>query len=68
MSKYDALWAHIAGSGEDRPSRTFDEIREVLGFELDHSFLTHKRELEECGYAVSKISLKNKIVYFERCE
>lgn len=30
----------------------------MLGFEIDHSFLDCKKELEEYGYKVGKISLK----------
>ena len=30
----------------------------MLGFEIDHLFLNCKKELEEYGYKVGKISLK----------
>lgn len=39
---------------------SFEEINEVLGFKIDHSFLNYKKELEEYGYRVEKIYLKEK--------
>lgn len=37
----------------------------MLGFEIDHSFLNCKKELEEYGYKVGKISLKEQKIIFE---
>ena len=34
MSKYEALWNYIK-SGD----KNYDEIKNILGFEIDHSFL-----------------------------
>lgn len=45
-------------------SLTFDEIEDVLGFQIDHSFLKYKKELAERGAEVLSISLKNKTVFF----
>ena len=45
---------------------TFDEIAAVTDFDIDHSFLTFKKELTEYGYTVKKISMKNKTVEFEK--
>ena len=36
----------------------FEEVRDMLGFEIDHSFLDCKKELEEYGVKAGKISLK----------
>ena len=38
----------------------------MLGFEIDHSFLDCKKELEEHGYKVDKISLKEQKITFEK--
>lgn len=62
MSKYIPLWKHIGDNGIE--SMTFDEIMEVLGFEIDHSFLNFKKELTEYGYTVKKIHLKERVVGF----
>ena len=43
---------------------TYDEIKNILGFEIDHSFLIYKKELKEYGYEVGKISMKEKTVTF----
>lgn len=38
----------------------------MLGFEIDHSFLNCKKELEEYGYKVGKISLTEQEITFEK--
>lgn len=60
MSKYFPLWQEVAYlmQGVNKLMLTFEEVRDVLGFEIDHSFLDCKKELEEYGYKVGKISLK----------
>lgn len=45
---------------------SYEEIEKVLGFPIDHSFLTYKKELLEFGYKVGKISMKEKFVMFEK--
>lgn len=67
MSKYDSLWRYIQESGEKTICLTFDEIAEIAGISIDHSFLQHKKELTEYGYEVRKISLKEGKVTFEKC-
>ncbi len=62
MSKYETLWKHIQKNGKDRDKLSFQEIKDILGFEIDHSFLTYKKELKSYGYEVGKISLKEKTV------
>ena len=63
MSKYDPLWEHIKSNAPSELS--FDEVRQICGFPIDHSFLNCKKELEEYGYRVSKISMKNRTVKFQ---
>jgi hypothetical protein len=64
MSKYDHLWKYVQRKNEAECSLTFDEIKQILGFPIDHSFLNFKRELSAYGYAVKKIYLKEKRVVF----
>jgi hypothetical protein len=64
LSKYGALWRYIGQDGRDSFVLTFAEIREILGFPIDHSFLNYKKELQEYGYKVGKISLKDKTIIF----
>ncbi|HBG0353599.1 TPA: hypothetical protein KPD61_004099, partial [Clostridioides difficile] len=45
---------------------TFEEIKDIAGIEIDHSFLKYKKELNEYGYQVGKISLKEKTVIFDK--
>lgn len=66
MSKYDELWKYIIDKNEESLQLSFEEIKNILGFEIDHSFLNYKKELIEYGYNVKKIMLKNKIVLFSK--
>lgn len=66
MSKYDPLWAFLQSDGSDDIQFSFDRIKEILGFEIDHAFLTYKKEAVAYGYAVEQISMKEKWVRFCR--
>mgnify|MGYP004535474905 CR=1 FL=1 len=66
MSKYDLLWLRLRGGGKVSVKLTFDEIENVAGVPIDHSFLKYKKELVSYGYEVEKISLKNKTVTFNK--
>lgn len=66
MSKYSPLWQYLKAGGRTEYRLTFEEIKGVLGFDIDHSFLSYKKEAEEYGYKVGKISLKEKWVDFKR--
>ncbi len=64
MSKYQKLWEYIETENKDVLTLSFEKIEEVLGFPIDHSFLTFKKELPAFGFEVSKISMKDKTVKF----
>lgn len=66
MSKYDALWKYIQEKGDESLKLTFDEIADISGIPIDHSFLKYKKELTEYGYQVGKISMKEQTVMFEK--
>ena len=66
MSKYQSLWEHIQTKDADKLSLSYGEIESILGFPIDHSFLTYKKELPACGWNVKKISMKEQTVLFER--
>lgn len=68
MSKYDALWEYVQGSGRDALKLTFREIQDIAGVPIDHSFLKYKKELADYGYQVEKISMKEQTVLFSRAE
>lgn len=68
MSKYNPLWEYIRDNGNDDYKLSFDEIRNISGFEIDHSFLTYKKELKSYGYEVAKISMKDKFVIVRKAE
>lgn len=66
MSKYDKLWNYVKDNNLDSYKLSYDKIKEILGFDIDHSFLKYKNELINYGYIVKKISIKEKYVIIER--
>lgn len=66
VSKYNSLWEWIKDNNSDNFSLLFDEIEKIAGVPVDHSFLTYKKEMQEYGYRVVKISMKNKEISFEK--
>lgn len=68
MSKYEKLWRYLQENDKEHYQLSYEEIKNILGFNIDHSFLTYKKELKEYGYEVSKISIKEKTVDFKKIE
>lgn len=66
MSKYINLWEYVRSNGSRSFKLTFEEIRNIAGISIDHSFLKYKNELTEYGYSVGKISMKEKTVIFNK--
>lgn len=64
MSKYEKLWRYIQESNKPQLVLTFEEIGQISGAPMDHSFLKYKKELSERGYVVEKISMKAQTVRF----
>ena len=63
MSKYEPLWSYVKAQEKDFVL-TYEQIKNILGFPIDHSFLTFKKELTDYGWQVGKISMKNETVNF----
>lgn len=53
-------------SGAQSLKLTFDEIQNIAGVPIDHSFLNFKKELADYGCRVGKNSMKEKTVSFEK--
>ncbi len=53
-------------NGSQSMKLTFEEIQNIAGIPIDHSFLKYKKELTEYGYEVGKISMKEQTVIFDR--
>lgn len=66
MSKYQKLWDYIKDSGKSELLLSFDEVKNICGFEIDHAFLSYKKGLKDYGYEVTKISLKAKTILFNK--
>lgn len=66
MSKYEPLWNYIKENKKENYNLTYEEIKNILGFEIDYSFLTYKKELNNYGYEIGKISIKEKTVTFNK--
>ena len=68
MSKYDSLWEYVQKKGSQSFKLTFEEIQDIVGIPLDHSFLNYKKELTGYGYQVGKISMKEQTVIFNKVD
>lgn len=68
MSKYQPLWEYLKNNNGDFIKLSYEEIKNILGFYIDHSFLTYKKESKEYGYEVSKISMKEKYIIFNKLD
>ncbi len=66
MSKYEPLWKYLKENKKEIYKLSYEEIKSILGFDIDHSFLTYKKEAKEYGYEVGKISMKEKIITFNK--
>ena len=66
MSKYEPLWKYIKSNNKDEYKLSYEEVKSILGFDIDHSFLNYKKELLDYGYEVKKISLKEKIIIINK--
>lgn len=64
MSKYEVLWKYIKDKQKEELILSFEEIEQILGVPINHSFLNSKKELIEYGYKVVKIKLKDKKIIF----
>ena len=68
MSKYNSLWEYVQSSGSQSFTLTFEEIQNIVGIPIDHSFLKCTKELTEYGYQVGKISMKEQTIIFNKTE
>lgn len=66
MSKYEPLWKYLKENQKENYQLSYEEIKAILGFEIDHSFLGYKREAKDYGYEVGKISMKEKKIKFHK--
>ena len=68
MGKYSALWEYVKNNGSQSFKLSFEEIQNIAGIPIDHSFLKYKKELTEYGYQVGKISIKEQTVIFNKMD
>ncbi len=68
MSKYTPLWEYVQKNGSETLKLTFEEIQNIAGVPIDHSFLQYKKELTEYGYQAGKISMKEQTVIFNKMD
>lgn len=66
MSKYNSLWEYVQSNRNQSFKMTFEEIRDIAGIPIDHSFLKYKKELIDYGYEVGKISMKEQTIIFNK--
>ena len=68
MSKYELLWKYLKDNNKENYKLSYEEIKNIIGIEIDHSFLIYKKEAKEYGYEVGKISMKEKNIMFKKSE
>ena len=56
MSKYNSLWEYVRDNGNSSLKMTFEQIQQIAGIPIDHSFLKYKKELTEYGYVQLRTS------------
>ena len=56
----------MQSNGNQSFKMTFEEIRDIAGIPIDHSFLKYKKELIDYGYEVGKISMKEQTIIFNK--
>ena len=66
MSKFDPLWRYVQAQPGERLILSFEQIAQIAGLPIDHSFLNAKKELLAFGWRVGKISLKGQTLTFEK--
>lgn len=68
MSKYNSLWEYVRDNCNSSFKLTFEQIQQIAGIPIDHSFLKYKKELTEYGCQVEKISMKEQNVIFSKID
>ncbi len=62
MSKYRPLWEYIKQNSAQR--LTFSQIQTILGFQIDHSFLNYKKELEEYYMSTRHLTIRSAAISY----
>ena len=44
----------------------YEKIKDILGFNIDHSFVKYKKELLAFGYEVIKMNMKEQTILFKK--
>lgn len=60
------LWEFLKNEDIEKCILSFEDIEKITGSQIDYSFLKYKKELNDYGYNVAKISLKKKEIIFEK--
>ena len=68
MSKYNSLWEYVQKDERRSFKLTFEEVQNIIGIPIDHSFLKYKKELLAYGYQVEKISMKEQTIIFNKID
>ncbi len=68
MKDYRPLRKYLEGNGKTVINLTFNNLKDILGFEVDYSIALHLQKNFRCRYKVDNISEKSKSVSFRRIE
>ena len=65
MSKYEPLWKYIKDNKKENYKLTYKEIKNIIGFGIDHSFLTYKKEKDKLQF-IKQIDFNIKKILFTK--
>ena len=66
MQQFQPLWEFINAQNRTECKLSFDSIESILGFPLDHSFLSAKKQLNAYGFRVKKFYLAEKTEHYKK--
>ncbi len=66
MSKYQTLWKCVKSIDSFPLELSFDEIEKITGIPVNQTLFTSKKEAEEYGFMIRKVSKKEKFVIFDK--
>ena len=56
MSKYEPLWNYLKKNNKDNYKLSYEEIKNILGFDIDHSF---------CIFLIIGVVIRLGVYYFK---
>lgn len=65
MSKYNLLWEYVQKKGSQSFKLTFDEIKDIAGIPIDHSFFDIQKRIDGVWLSSRKNIYERADCYFQ---